>query len=128
MESPHYAVRPEATRRASRSVCCPNRGTGLSSVVRRRATGNVRTKERIAALVAKSRPTVEAELKRRTLHHAYFDIAHIPTGNHRWPSQQELLSAAERSVVRRTGWPIGLVLHRDEAQPQPYQTGISAMI
>lgn len=82
-------------------------------------------KERLMAFVAESSPIVEAELQRRKLYPAYLEVAHIPTGEHHW-QHQELLSNAERSVVRRTGWPIGRVLHRDEGQPQPHPTGISA--
>lgn len=83
--------------------------------------------KRLTVLVAESRPVVEAELQRRRLHPAYLEVAHIPTGDHRW-DHLELRTTAERSVVRRTGWPIGVVLHRDEARPQALQTGIFAMI
>ena len=83
--------------------------------------------KRLAALITESRPVVEEELQCRSLYPAYLEVAHIPIGDHRW-GHLELRTAAERSVVRRTGWPIGIVLHRDEARPRVLQTGIFAMI
>lgn len=39
-----------------------------------------------------------------------------------------LLNVAERSVIHTFGWPIGVVLHRDDAKPKPEADGIVARI
>ena len=43
-------------------------------------------------------------------------------------NQQELLSAAERAVLRNTGWPIGLVLTTPDLAPSPTPEGVEARI
>lgn len=40
----------------------------------------------------------------------------------------ELLRAMDESAVHTFGWPIGIVLHRDEVSPKPYDEGIRALI
>lgn len=42
--------------------------------------------------------------------------------------QSELLRAAEQAQVRTFGWPIGLVLHRDDERPKPRVDGIVARV
>jgi TIR domain-containing protein len=43
-------------------------------------------------------------------------------------SQLELLNAVKASEIRTFGWPIGVVLNRDEFRPLPYEDGIRAEI
>lgn len=60
--------------------------------------------------------------------HAYIEVAHYPIGiNAKW-SQSELLLAAQKSVCRNTGWPIGVVLTKPELSPKPANDGIRAVI
>ena len=59
---------------------------------------------------------------------AYLEIAHYPVGiNGDWP-QADLLAAAQKSVCRNTGWPIGVVLTNPEFSPKPMSDGIRAVI
>ncbi len=59
---------------------------------------------------------------------AYVEITHYPVGiDGKW-SQGELLAAAEKSVCRNTGWPIGVVLTKPELAPKPMSDGIRAVI
>jgi hypothetical protein len=46
----------------------------------------------------------------------------------KWESQAELLAAAQKSVCRNTGWPIGVVLTNPELSPKPMSDGIRAVI
>lgn len=43
-------------------------------------------------------------------------------------SQLELLNAVKASEIRTFGWPIGVVMNRDEFRPLPYEGGIRAEI
>jgi len=43
-------------------------------------------------------------------------------------SQLELLNAAKASEIRTFGWPIGVVMTKDEYRPRPYPDGIRAEI
>jgi cellulose biosynthesis protein BcsQ len=43
-------------------------------------------------------------------------------------AQSELLEIADQSAVHTFGWPIGVVLHRDDARPRPTSEGIVATI
>jgi hypothetical protein len=43
-------------------------------------------------------------------------------------SQLELLNAAKASEIRTFGWPIGVVMSKDEYRPRPYPDGIRAEI
>jgi hypothetical protein len=43
-------------------------------------------------------------------------------------NQRDLFTAAERAVIRNTGWPLGVVLNRDELRPKVTTEGIEARI
>ena len=43
-------------------------------------------------------------------------------------NQRDLLEAAERAELRKTGWPIGLVLHKEGLAPVPTPEGIEARL
>jgi hypothetical protein len=60
--------------------------------------------------------------------HSYLEIAHYPVGIDRCWSQADLLVAAQKSVCRNTGWPIGVVLTNPELSPKPMTNGIRAVI
>jgi len=59
---------------------------------------------------------------------AYLEIAHYPVGVGTSWSQADLLAAAQKSVGRNTGWPIGAVLTREEYSPKPMRDGVRAVI
>jgi hypothetical protein len=59
---------------------------------------------------------------------AYMEIAHYPIGIDGTWSQADLLAAAQKSVCRNTGWPIGVVLTKPEFAPKPMSDGIRAVI
>src|SRR5215467_11087445 len=59
---------------------------------------------------------------------SYIEVAHYPIGIDRKWSQDELLLAAQKSVCRNTGWPIGVVLTGPELSPKPVSDGIRAVI
>ena len=50
----------------------------------------------------------------------------VPAGRE-W-NQAVLLAAAERAELRNTGWPIGLVIHREGLAPVPTPEGIEARL
>jgi len=59
---------------------------------------------------------------------AHIEIAHYPMqAGHNW-SQDQLLLAAQKSICRNTGWPMGVVLNRPDAAPKSMSTGIRASI
>jgi hypothetical protein len=60
--------------------------------------------------------------------HSYIEVAHYPVGIGGGWSQAELLTAAQKSVCRNTGWPLGVVLTRPELSPKPMSDGIRAVI
>lgn len=59
----------------------------------------------------------------------YIDSAQtlVNLGAREW-SQAELLRAAEAAELRNTGWPIGLVIHREGLRPEPTKDGIEARL
>jgi hypothetical protein len=58
----------------------------------------------------------------------FFEVRHYPLGVlTRW-NQAELALAAQKSVCRNTGWPIGVVMTKPEFAPAPTVTGIRAVI
>jgi hypothetical protein len=59
---------------------------------------------------------------------SYIEVAHFPIGIDREWSPDELLLAAQKSVCRNTGWPIGVVLTKRELSPKPVSNGIRAVI
>jgi hypothetical protein len=58
----------------------------------------------------------------------FFELYHSPTRKIPNWDQSELLVAAEKSVVRKTGWPIGIVSRRPDSAPKPAAFGIRALI
>jgi hypothetical protein len=60
--------------------------------------------------------------------HSYIEVAHYPIAIDRKWSQDELLLAAQKSVCRNTGWPIGVVLTNPQSSPKPESGGIRAVI
>jgi hypothetical protein len=59
---------------------------------------------------------------------SYLEVGHRPVAvSRRWP-QEQLLVAAQKSVCRNTGWPIGVVLTKPELAPKPVSDGIRAVI
>jgi hypothetical protein len=57
-----------------------------------------------------------------------FEVRHSPVGIDLEWNQAELLAAAERSVVRKTGWPIGIVTRNPDSQPQATKFGVRTII
>jgi hypothetical protein len=57
-----------------------------------------------------------------------FEVSHWILDNIKSWDHKELLEASERSVLRNTGWPIGLVMHTPDAKPKPETDGISVTI
>jgi hypothetical protein len=74
----------------------------------------------------------EAENARSTLRGlapegGIFEVRHSPIGVSReWP-QSELV-AAEKAVLRKTGWPIGIVSHNPNISPKPTVFGVRVVI
>jgi len=60
--------------------------------------------------------------------HSYLEVAHFPVGIDRKWSQDELLMAAQKSVRRNTGWPVGIVMTNPEYSPKPVSEGIRAIV
>lgn len=73
-----------------------------------------------------ARKEAEQSFKTHGLTHGHIEVTHGPLRNHRW-TQQQLLEAAEKSSLHRTGWPMGVVLH-NESRPKPVTRGIVANI
>jgi hypothetical protein len=59
---------------------------------------------------------------------SYLEVVHYPISINRKWSQAELLLAAQKSVCRNTGWPIGVVLTNPDFSPKPLSEGIRAVI
>jgi hypothetical protein len=59
---------------------------------------------------------------------SYIEIAHYPVSIDGGWSQVELLEAAQKSICRNTGWPMGVVLTNPELSPKPMNDGIRAVI
>jgi hypothetical protein len=57
-----------------------------------------------------------------------FEVQHHPVGISTIWTQPDLLVAAEKSIVRKTGWPIGLVMQKPEFSPKPTAFGARAII
>jgi hypothetical protein len=57
-----------------------------------------------------------------------YEVFHNPQGVSDAWDQAQLLAAAQKSVVRKTGWPIGLVMSRPEFAPRPTASGIRAIV
>jgi hypothetical protein len=57
-----------------------------------------------------------------------FEVRHSPLGIFKEWTQSELVAAAEKSVLRKTGWPIGIVLHNPKVSPKPTVFGVRAII
>ena len=75
----------------------------------------------------------KADVARKKLQELYsntsrFEIAHFPEGIPAAWDQERLVDAARKAVVRKTGWPIGVVMGKPEFAPQPLADGIEAMI
>lgn len=51
----------------------------------------------------------------------------VKIGGREW-GQHDLLTAAERAELRNTGWPIGLVIHKEGLAPVPTPDGIEARL
>jgi len=75
----------------------------------------------------------QADVARKKLQELYsdtgiFEIAHFPEDTSGVWDQEQLVTAAQKAVVRKTGWPIGMVMGKPEFAPQPLADGIKAMI
>src|SRR6266853_5156901 len=55
-----------------------------------------------------------------------FELHHYPVGVSTTWNQAELVAAAEKSVVRKTGWPMGFVSHNPDFSPKPTNHGVRA--
>jgi hypothetical protein len=60
--------------------------------------------------------------------HSFLEVGHCPLGIQRKWSQDELLLAAQKSVCRNTGWPVGVVLRHPQLSPKPVKDGIRAVV
>jgi len=93
---------------------------GLLKFTVRRESETPPVKNRLMARIGESETIVRKEIGENKLHPAYFEVVHLPIDVHQW-LQDQLFEAAERSTLRRTGWPIGVVLHK-ELRPQAART------
>jgi len=72
----------------------------------------------------------EAFFERQKKYHqlGYVEAYHSLTSPKQQWTQTELLEAAEKSVCRNTGWPMGVVLHSDAKRPSFKRDGIEAIL
>ncbi len=74
---------------------------------------------------AKHKSAAMSEVQRRG---AFMEVAFGASTNTFRSEHRVLLNVAERSAIHTFGWPIGVVLHRDDAKPKPDSDGIVAKI
>lgn len=104
----------------------PKRTTKKRKPKTKRSQEKVRRSAEIQEFSQQARGEAERSLHDHDFTWGYFEVTHGPLQDHKW-GQTELLNAAEKSMVRRTGWPMGVVLHT-EKRPKPTSGGIVADI
>jgi hypothetical protein len=56
-----------------------------------------------------------------------FELRHHPIASSLW-GQSELVEAAEKSIVRKTGWPMGMVSNNPTQSPKSLEFGVRSII
>jgi len=89
-----------------------------------------KSKEPASLWVSKNRKEVEKLMVDNGFAPEYMEIAHwLPRLLHKqkW-GHKELLDAAEKAMLRNTGWPIGLVIHNPKLKPKAVEEGVKAVM